>query len=309
MLPNLDTLMFLAEHGTMSRTAARLGISQSAVSKRIQSLEQELRQKLIEPNGRGVLLTPFAVRLIERAKPLYIELKEALSEEIAESTGELVIAFSGALLLSWGKSILSRIRKANPGIAFTINAHRSPIAIARVRSGDCMIAIVHGTSELTPDLTAKIVAHEEIIIVPSGLKPFKLPVAEPLQLLTVESHSETWSVMERKLRQFSRRRNVEIIPINRMQNFLSVTQLARAGFAHGLTPIGVPLAVGIPEKKLFHFPDSGMFIPVSLVGRGTTLERSIVKRFHDSLREILGTEPNMGLRMTVASQTKGKLSL
>lgn len=287
MLHHLDTLLIVDEQGTMSRAAARLGISQSAVSKRIQALEQELGRKLIEPQGRGIVLTPFALRLIERTKPLYSELKEALSEEVAETKGELVIAFSGALLLSWGPKILAKIRKSNPGVVFTINSHRSPIAIARVRSGDCMVAIVHGSSELTPDLSARILVEEEIVIVPSELKPFRFPSSGRLELLTVESHSETWSVMERRLRVGARRWGIEIVPHNQMQNFLSVTQLARAGFGHGLTPIGVPLALGIAEKNLVRFPNGGIQIPVSLVGRGRTLERGIVQHFYESLLSIL----------------------
>lgn len=283
MFDNLDALVALEQYGTMSRAAAHLGVTQSAISKRLHSLEEELGKKLLEPDGRRVALTPFAVRLIERAKPLYQELKEALSEEIAEHSGELSIVFSGALLLSWGDNVLPQIREENPNIIFSISSHRSPVATALVRSGDAMVAIVHGSSELTHDLSAKFLTKEEFIIVPSKLKPFRFPTNKALSLLTVESHSETWSVMERKLRRGSKKWQIEFEPFNKMQNFMSVTQLARAGFGHGLVPIGVALALGIPKKKLVHFPDGGLYLPVSLVGRGTTLKRSIVTQFYDSL--------------------------
>ena len=71
--------------------------------------EYDLGRKLVEPSGRNVSLTPYAAGLLQRAKPLYLQFKEALSEEVSEGTGELVVALSGALLLSWGAKVLKNI--------------------------------------------------------------------------------------------------------------------------------------------------------------------------------------------------------
>ena len=192
---------------------------------------------------------------------------------------------SGALLLSWGARVLKKVRKDNPKIVFSFSSHRSPIAVAKVRSGECMCAVVHGSSELTPDLAAKYIVDESVVIVPSEQKPFRFPKKGRLKLLTVEAHSETWSVMQRKLLRNSVKWGIEFEVINSMQNFMSVTQLARAGFAHGLTPIGVPMALGVPKEKLVRFPSPGINIPVSLVGRRSMLERGIITQFHESLQE------------------------
>ncbi len=288
MFQNFEALAALEEYGTMSRAAARLGVTQPAISKRIQQLEIELGRKLVEPSGRRVVLTPYAESILQRAKPLYLEFKDALQEEISEGTGELVIALSGAILLAWGAKVLRKLKKDNPSIIFSFAVHRSPIAIARVRSGECMLAIVHGLSELSPDLDARCLCDDEFVIVPSNLKPFSLPKrGGELSLLTVEAHSETWSALERKIRRWSVKSGVELNVTNSMQNFHAVTQLAQAGFGHGLVPRGVPLALGIPEKKLQSFPRPGLQIPVSVIGRRSTLERGLVKQFFDSLQSQL----------------------
>ena len=290
MFYQFEALAALDEFGTMSRAAARLGLTQPAISKRIRQLEYELGRKLIEPAGRKVALTPYAFEMLQRAKPLYLEFKEALQEEHSEGTGELIIALSGALLLSWGAPVLRRLRRENPGIRFSFAVHRSPIAIARVRSGECMLALVHGLSELTPDLDARYLVEEKFVIVPSELKPFALPKrGGELRLLTVEAHSETWSALERKLIRWANKTAVELQVSNSMQNFLSVTQLAQAGFAHGLVPIGVPLALRIPRNKLVHFPSPGINIPISLVGRRSMLQRGVVNQFFESLQGIVAT--------------------
>ena len=54
MFVSFEALVALEEHGTMSRAAARLGVTQPAISKRIQALEHELGRDLIEPSGRNV---------------------------------------------------------------------------------------------------------------------------------------------------------------------------------------------------------------------------------------------------------------
>lgn len=290
MFQNFEALAALEEFGTMSRAAARLGVTQPAISKRIQQLEHELGRKLVEPSGRRVVLTPYAESVLRRAKPLYLEFKDALQEEISEGTGELIIALSGAILLSWGAKVLKKLREQNPSIHFSFAVHRSPIAIARVRSGECMLAIVHGSSELSPDLDAEYLCDDEFVIVPSNLENKKLPRrGATLSLLTVEAHSETWSALERKLRRWSNKSGVELQVTNSMQNFHAVCQLAQAGFGNGLVPRGVALALGVPEKKLLSFPRPGLQIPISVLGRRTTLERGIVKQFFESLESLVGS--------------------
>ena len=143
-------------------------------------------------------------------------------------------------------------------------------------------------SELTPDLSAKFLIDDTFVVVPSGLKPFKLPrKGKELSLLTIESHSETWSVTERRLRRWAAGAGVDLNVSNTLQNFMAVTQLSRAGFGNGLAPIGVPLVLGIPKQKLVQFPGESLKIPVSMVGRRSTLERGIVVKFYESLKENL----------------------
>ncbi len=285
MFDNLETLITVHKCGTVSRAASRLGLTQSAVSKRIQNLGHQLGHPLLEPSGRGIVLTPYALHLVERVHQSFSELKDALSEEVTEARGQLIVALSGALLLGWGAKVLNKVRKECPNIIFSISTHRNPVAVARVRSGDCMCAVVHGMSELTPDLGARYIVDETFVIVPSELKPFKFPKKGTVKLLTVESHSETWSVMERRMKRGAAKWGIEFEVENSLQNFMGVTQLARAGFAHGLTPISVPLALGIPRNKLVFFPAPGIDIPVSLVGRRSMLERPMITQFYEALKK------------------------
>ena len=227
MIDNLEALVALAECGTMSKAALRLAITQSAVSKRIANLQAQLGKPLVERRGRRVELTPYALHILQRTRPLLGELREALSEEVADNTGQLSVAIGAAILIAWGAAALAKVRQENPGIRLRINTYRGPDAIERVRSGEYMVGICFGRSENTPDLEARYVVDETIVIVPNHLRPFDFPAAGELRVLTTAPQSETWRFIERQIRRGEQQWGVGIHVENTMESFQAVTQMAR----------------------------------------------------------------------------------
>jgi DNA-binding transcriptional LysR family regulator len=77
----------VAEEGSMSGAAARMGISQSGVSQIIRQLEEELGVVLVNRTTRPLALTPFGIALRNRGA--------ILSEEIANLKAQVVEAGQG----------------------------------------------------------------------------------------------------------------------------------------------------------------------------------------------------------------------
>ena len=105
MIENLETLQALARTGTMMEASTELRITQSAVSKRISSLERHYSRKLIQKKGRRVELTQHGQRLVDKVTPLLSELRDLFIDEITSASGELIIGVSDAILSSWGPEI------------------------------------------------------------------------------------------------------------------------------------------------------------------------------------------------------------
>ena len=158
------------------------------------------------------------------------------------------------------------------------------------RSGGYMVGICFGRSESTPDLEARYVVDETIVIVPSHLRPFGFPEAGELNVLTTAPQSETWRFIERQIRRGERQWGVRIHVENTMESFRAVTQMARVGFGHGLVTMGVARAFGVPVEALVSFPEPGLNIPISLYGRRPTLARPLVQTFLESLKRSAGAE-------------------
>ena len=64
----LESFLSVAEHLNFARAAEALNITQSAVSRQIHALENELGTKLFHRTSRSVVLTPSGVIFYEDAK-------------------------------------------------------------------------------------------------------------------------------------------------------------------------------------------------------------------------------------------------
>ena len=56
-LSQLRTLIHVADLGSLSKAADRIGIAQPALSRQIRMLEEELSVRLFTRHGRGMVLT------------------------------------------------------------------------------------------------------------------------------------------------------------------------------------------------------------------------------------------------------------
>lgn len=78
-LRSLDIFLSVAESGSMSLAARRLGLTQSAVSQAVAALEGSLGVKLFDREMRPLALTPPGVALRDRARLLLREARETVA--------------------------------------------------------------------------------------------------------------------------------------------------------------------------------------------------------------------------------------
>ena len=173
MIENLETLVALSKAGTMMEASTALRISQSAVSKRIASLERYYDRELIERHGRRVVLTHHGTRLVERVTPLLSELRSVFLEDNALRKGKIILGVSEAILASWGSELFSQVRDVMPSVEFEFHAQRSPVVLDRLRSGEYMVGICTGSPDADSDLVSEVIRQEPMVIIPSGLGALK----------------------------------------------------------------------------------------------------------------------------------------
>jgi len=190
---------------------------------------------------------------------------------------------SESVLYSWGAKAFAKIQKQNPNIELIINSHSSRIAIDKVRSGEQMLTIAPGRKENTPDLESRLLIEEPMVIVPAGLAEFSFPAKGCLEVICSEKSEATWRAMQGSLNSFHKKSKFKLKMVKEVQSFAGVLKLAESGFGHGLLPIGVARSFKIPCSRLVRLPSPGVKRPISIIGRPTTLNRTLVKKFTSSL--------------------------
>ena len=280
MIENLETLLALSRTGTMMEASTELRISQSAVSKRLATLEKYYDRKLIQKKGRRVELTQHGQRLVDRISPILSELRDMFLDETGSGRGELVIGVSDAILSSWGPEVFFKAQQEMPEVKFIFHTHRTPVVLDRIRSGEFMVGVCTGSDALDTDLQSEVLTQEPMVIIPSGCKKITFPRKGELGVITIEDYSGAWRSFKDEVQRLRIVREVSL------ESFFSVGQMAIAGFGHGMVPIGVAQTLKVPEECLINLGSQGLTRPVRFVARKSTYALPIVANFYQALAHI-----------------------
>jgi DNA-binding transcriptional LysR family regulator len=140
---SLRLLVAVAEAGSVTRAAERLGLTQSAVSHGLDKLRVITGDALFVRSGRGIVATAQAEVLVQRARALLEELRafsHAAGFDPARLAGEWTIAANDLqrdLLLP---ALLRRLRAQAPGLTLRIVPSGAPRA-ALLRDGGCVLVV------------------------------------------------------------------------------------------------------------------------------------------------------------------------
>ncbi|GCD32456.1 putative transcriptional regulator, LysR family protein [Streptomyces chrestomyceticus JCM 4735] len=119
-LNKLEHLVAVAEEGSLTRAAARLHLSQQALSASIRVLEREVGVPLLERGSAGVTVLPAGAALLEDAHVLNGMARSALRRARRIGRGEsetLRIGYTPAVTGDELVTLLAPVTDAHPGIA------------------------------------------------------------------------------------------------------------------------------------------------------------------------------------------------
>ena len=111
--------LLLSESYAFTKASTILNLSQSAISRQIQSLESDLKIKLFERHARGLALTDNGKYLFKTAHEVISKLKDVesnLSEEKDKLSGKLVVTTVVSFGTTWLTPRIKEFMDLNPGI-------------------------------------------------------------------------------------------------------------------------------------------------------------------------------------------------
>lgn len=120
---HLRYFLAVAEAGSFSRAADRLGISQPSVSQQMRDLEAGLRVSLFQRRGKRILLTPSGLIFQEHARAILHQLETFLQEltsEPGQLRGALHLGVVPILNVPLVPHLLGLFTADHPGISLTV---------------------------------------------------------------------------------------------------------------------------------------------------------------------------------------------
>lgn len=184
-LNRLHLLRELARRGTMIAVAQAAGLTSSAVSQQLATLEREAGVALLEQIGRRVRLTAEGARLVAHAETILHAVDAAerdLRSAMDAPGGELDVACFASYAKVHLLPAIARVRARHPGVNVVVRELETPDALDAVRDGRCHVAVCFAYNLVPRAEIAGLVAHPLLeepvrIALPAAMAPSTATIA------------------------------------------------------------------------------------------------------------------------------------
>lgn len=160
------TFLAIVAAGSFARAAERLNVSQTTVSARVRSLEEQLQRPLFVRNKAGASLTPAGESLLRHA-PALVQLWERARHDVAVPHGRRAVLAIGAELSLWDPLLLRWLLwmgRAEPDVALRAQVGPSEELMNQVADGILDIAVLYAP-RYRAGLTVELLMEEKLVMV------------------------------------------------------------------------------------------------------------------------------------------------
>src|SRR5450631_1721612 len=189
-LDQMRVLVAVAEAGSFSAAARRLGRVQSAISQAIQAMETTLGVPLFDRSTKTPALTDAGAAILEDARAIVRSATalRARAESIASDVeAELTLAVDAMFPMPLLMRSLEALRGAFPKLPVSVFTEALGGAEDILRSGKARMAIFPLRGGPTPDFTAEFLTTVSLVPVVAASHPLA-SATQPIQRETLEPH-------------------------------------------------------------------------------------------------------------------------
>ena len=239
-LRQLEILQAIAETGSFTACGRKLHVSQSAISRQIALLEEELGEPLFLRVGRQVRMTPAAEALVKLGQRVFLDVHDTV-DSITDRTREL----RGTLRLSGGMTVclyifptlVKQLKRSHPKLDVRMMVATAGRSVEEIRTGHVDAGLLTLPVD-EPDLVTLPVLREELLLVTMPQHPLakrKTITAQDLAgepFVLFEAGSGTRRVIDR----FFLGENVEPNVVMDTENVEIIKAMVKEGLGLGIVP-------------------------------------------------------------------------
>lgn len=204
-LRQLEMFLAIVETGSFTRAGEKLFVSQSAISRQIKMLEEELGDQIFRRIHKKIYLTPTGEILLQHSRKVFNDLR-MMESEIADLThlrrGSLHLAGGMSVCTYLFPKLLKRYRELYPNVELRIATGISEEILRMLRANEADLALLSLPFQ-DPDLEVVPVMTEELVLVMNDKHPLAeretLEFADlaPFTFIHFERGSNTRRVIDR----------------------------------------------------------------------------------------------------------------
>jgi LysR family hydrogen peroxide-inducible transcriptional activator len=234
----LEQFVALARTKNFTRAAEDLHLSQSALSRAIQKLEDQLGQPLFERKPREVVLTDLGELLLERAREI-LKLMENTFAELSDagSRGRIRLGAIPTIAPYFLPGLLSSFALGHPEVSVIVQEDTTENLIRRCGHGELDLAIL-ALPVIARNLEVEPLFEEELLlVVPAG---HPLASSKTASIRAVEGFpfvmlSEAHCLSD-NISSFCRRKSVQPITVERTSQLATVQELVSLNHGISIVP-------------------------------------------------------------------------
>jgi DNA-binding transcriptional LysR family regulator len=239
-LRQLEILQAIAETGSFTACGRKLHVSQSAISRQILLLEEELGEPLFLRVGRQVRMTPAAESLVQLGKRVFQDVRDTvgiITDRTRSLHGTLRLAGGMTVCLYMFPPLLKHLRRVHPQLDVRLTVATARRSVDEIRAGRVDAGLLTLPVEESDLVTVPVLSEELLLLTmpthPLATKRKILPAdlsGEPFVLF------EAGSATRRVIDSFFVTEKVEPTVVMDTENVEIIKAMVRAGLGIGIVP-------------------------------------------------------------------------
>lgn len=239
-LRQLEIIRAIADTGSFTAAGEKLHVSQSAISRQIILLEDELGEPVFHRIGRRIRITPAGESLLQLSHRVFQDLQETVStirdkRESLRGTMRLVGGMTVCLYVF--PALLAEVRRIHPNLDLKVTVGSTDRSIAMLRSGAGDLGMITLPVEAT-DLVGVPVLEEELLLVTYPSHP--LARRRTISAADLDKQAfvlfETGSITRKLVESFFAREGIAPDIIMETENVEIIKAMVRNGLGISIIP-------------------------------------------------------------------------
>ena len=283
-LREMNSFITVAEMGSFTEAARVVGLSQSALTRQIQSLEEKMGAQLLSRTTRAIRLTEAGKFFFGRCRQIASQVATAsdgFAERFVNSAPSVRVGVCSTVSLAYLPGFFHGFRRHFPDNQIRLNQGRESELIAELDRCALDVAIVVQPSQLPPGTEITHSFEDVFMVIGPGdeEKPIDVAKLKQLSLIGIDTQTSTGKLINKWLA----KQGIEQKPMMEFDHFDLVINSVSLGLGYALVPRR-SLAIYTKNRKITRHPlKQSLSRHLCALARSESNRPAVIQAFIDNI--------------------------